>query len=102
MATSADRAVAPPPRMQAVLRGDRCTALIALTMPGMSVLSPSAIPSRNTTVLTASTDAASGETSSSRGMMARLSGIVSESPAHSGPHAATKSARESSVTSQAS
>ncbi len=56
----------------------------AFTKPGTSVLSPVRRPSAvNTTVLTASTDRAVSLTSSSSGMIARLSGMVSESPAHS-------------------
>ena len=54
-------------------------------MPGMSVLSPTRRPSSvNTTVLTASTEAAVSLISSSSGMTARFSGMVSDSPAHSG------------------
>ncbi len=55
-------------------------------MPGMSVLSPTFRPSSvNTTVFTASTEAAVPLTSSSSGITARFNGIVRESPAHSGP-----------------
>lgn len=55
-------------------------------MPGMSVLSPVRRPSSvKTTVLTASTEAAVSLIPSSSGMTARFSGMVSDSPAHSGP-----------------
>ena len=54
----------------------------AATMPGMSVLSPRRRPSSvRTTVLTASTEAAVSLISSSSGMTARFSGMVSDSPA---------------------
>ena len=60
-------------------------------MPGMSVLSPSRRPSSvKTTVLTASTEAAVSLISSSSGMTARLSGMVSESPAQAASSPSTK------------
>ncbi len=55
-------------------------------MPGTSVLCPCRRPPENTTVFAAPTSRASGSISSSSGSTARLSGMVSDSPAQSGPH----------------
>ncbi len=72
-------------------------------MPGTSVLSPTRRPSSvNTRVLTVSIEAAVSPTSSSSGMTARLSGMVSDSPAHSGPSPSTKPASPASSTSNRS
>lgn len=70
-------------------------------MPGMSVLSPVLRPSSvRTTVFTASTEAAVSLTESSSGITARLSGMVSDSPAHSGPSPSRKPGRAASSTSK--
>ncbi len=76
----------------------------ALTSPGTSVLSPVRRPSAvNTTVFTASTERAVALTSSSSGTIARFSGMVSDSPAHSASSSpATKSGRPASSTSKRS
>ncbi len=89
-AASAEEAVAPAPRMVAFSTLSTPRSWSAETMPGMSVLSPRRRPSLvRTTVLTASTEAAVSLMPSSSGMTARLSGIVRDSPAHSGPRPAT-------------
>ncbi len=69
----------------------------------MSVLSPVLRPSSvRTTVFTASTEAAVSLIVSSSGMTARFSGMVSDSPAHSGPSRSKKPGSASSSTSKRS
>ncbi len=72
-------------------------------MPGMSVLSPTRPPSSvNTTVLTASTEAAVALISSSSGMTARLSGMVRDSPAQEASSPSTNPGSAASSTSNRS
>jgi hypothetical protein len=90
-AASAEDAVAPAPRMAAESTCSIPCSRRAATMPGTSVLSPRRRPSSvNTTVLTASTEAAVALISSSSGITARFNGMVSDSPAHSGPSPSRK------------
>ena len=83
----AERAVAPP----------SCRARV---IPSTSVLSrrPPA-RDRRTRVLAAPTSRASGDASAATANAASFSGIVSDSPAHSGPSPATKPASSASRTS---
>ena len=88
-AARADWAVPPAPRMTAWLAWASPASRSAATRPATSVLSarlPSAgPPGGNTSVFAAPTAFASGDTSSAMARATRLSGIVSDKPAHSGP-----------------
>ncbi len=61
----------------------------AATIPATSVLSANRRPPVSTRVLAAPVAAASGDTSDATSSATRLSGMVSERPAHSGPSPAT-------------
>ena len=103
-AASAEEAVAPAPRMAAEL--DLLDAVLAQGgdhAGDVGVVADRARPSSvNTRVLTASTEAAVSLISSSSGMTARLSGMVSDSPAHSGPSCSTNPGSAASSTSKRS
>lgn len=102
-AASADEAVAPAPRTAAASTLSMPCSRKAATIPGMSVLSPVRRPSRvQTTVLTASTEAAVSLIPSSSGITARFSGMVSDSPAHSAPSVSKNPGRAASSTSSLS
>ena len=70
----------------------------AATMPGTSVLSARQLPSGWwTRVFAAPTAAAIGLTAVATVSPTSLSGMVSDSPAHSGPRPATKAGRSASA-----
>ena len=73
----------------------------AASRPGTSVLWPWRRPAANTTVFAAPTSAASGSMWSSSGSTARLSGMVSDRPAQSGPQEARRPGRAASSHSMA-
>src|SRR5664279_3814026 len=84
-ATSTARAVPPPPSTTAPAPGTgRPNSANAVASPVTSVLSPDSQPPRGSTVFAAPTVPATSDSPSSSGSTAVLSGIVNDSPAHSG------------------
>jgi len=91
-AARAEQAVAPPPRIVTLPGPVAPASASASMMPRTSVLYPCRPSSRNTTVLAPPVAAATGSTCLSKGSTVRLSGIVSDSPAQSGPRPSMKDA----------
>lgn len=89
-AARAARAVPPAPSTVTAAPGRTPAADSTSTMPVTSVLSAYHEPSgRRTNVLAAPTAAATGDVSSATASAASLPGMVTDSPAHSGPRPAT-------------
>src|SRR5437763_2998371 len=96
-AARAARAVPPAPRTATVSTVDSPTDRSASTIPGASVLSAPQPWGWRTNVFAAPNAAATGVTSSATTSATSLSGMVNDSPAHSGPRPATRPASSASA-----